>query len=64
VTTTIEQLTTVRRASRRLKNYWYQLWKQARANTALHLLTQKSELNQMYIATLQACIHNKPRSVW
>jgi len=31
--------------------------------TTLHLFTQKSELNLMYIATLQACIHNKPRSV-
>jgi len=43
LTTIIGQLPA--RKARRLKNCADELWKLARANTVLHLLTQKSEIN-------------------
>jgi len=46
----IGQLTKVR-TQRRLKNCADELWKLARDNTALRLLTKESETNLMYIST-------------
>jgi len=43
------------------KNCADELWKLARANATLHLLTQKSEINLKLFP--QACIYNKLRGV-
>jgi len=49
LTTTIGQLKLEHHAG--LKNCADELWKLDRANTTLQLLTQKSEINLMYIST-------------